>query len=715
MSHWFLPRLTATASPAQSPGSVRRLSTDVLHIFVLTSFAIAQPVYDRISRRISFLMDQSVTPSAVRLLVFLLSCVLPTLIALVAIATAHRRRQLYESFHSIFVFVCLLLSVLPVCSQMVFLPGFLMLAAALAAAGFGVCCYFRFRWAQMLVTWSSPGILLFPGLLLFQYSAATSVIGAPATRSAHWDPVPVVLLVFDEFCGSTLMTPEREIDTERFPNFAALSRQSTWFRNASSVSPDTVQAIPAILSGRYPTLSEAPGPADFPHNLFKVLAATGGYEIAAFEPVSNLGKWGRTSKRHKPSSVCQQTLFLLDIFSRLYLYQITPQVYHTRLPSIPLTWFGWHDFTDADRTQKRGVFEYAWNDQRELQFQHFLKCLDGAPRPAFYFGHFLLPHVPWSYLPSGRCYSEDVQNSDLMCLGLDGERPVDDLAAIQNQQRYLLQLMYVDRLVGRLLSRLSETGMLDRCLLIVTADHGVSFRAQQPRRSLAPGNQDEILSIPLFIKRPHQTSGEISDRAVESVDILPTVADVIGMTLQAPMDGWSVFDDSHPARTQLTVRDQQMLRHVDPSVITESQVPAVLRKRFGSGSDRDALFQNGPYPELIGRTVESVQQTTDSPVEISLLRFADEVHDDSEEAIVPCFFEGLVLSSRPTDKPVVLAIAINGTIRTVARSYRSSEDFQNRWGAMVPEWSLHAGKNDVQFFSVNATEKTLTPCVVENP
>ena len=114
-------------------------------------------------------------------------------------------------------------------------------------------------------------------------------------------------------------------------------------------------------------------------------------------------------------------------------------------------------------------------------------------------------------MPSGRCYSEDVQNSDLLCLGSDRETPINDFAATQNQQRYLLQLMYVDHLIGQLPSRLTETGILDRCLLIVSADHGVSFRAQQPRRSLAAGNQDEILSIPLFIKRPRQTSGEISD------------------------------------------------------------------------------------------------------------------------------------------------------------------------------------------------------------
>ena len=149
------------------------------------------------------------------------------------------------------------------------------------------------------------------------------------------------------------------------------------------------------------------------------------------------------------------------------------------------------------------------------------------------------------------------------------------------------------------------------------------------------GNQDEILSIPLFIKRPRQTRGEISDRAVESVDILPTVADVLGLNLQAPTDGWSAFDDSRPTRTRLTAFDNETLRHVDPSVIPNSQAPSVLRNRFGSGSDRENLFRIGPAPELIGRSVDSLPQSTDAPVEISLLRFADVVDDDSAAKTVP--------------------------------------------------------------------------------
>ena len=42
----------------------------------------------------------------------------------------------------------------------------------------------------------------------------------------------VVLIVFDEFGGDILLGPNGKIDAGRYPHFAALARDGTWFRNA---------------------------------------------------------------------------------------------------------------------------------------------------------------------------------------------------------------------------------------------------------------------------------------------------------------------------------------------------------------------------------------------------------------------------------------------------------------------------------------------------
>ena len=61
---------------------------------------------------------------------------------------------------------------------------------------------------------------------------------------------------------------------------------------------------------------------------------------------------------------------------------------------------------------------------------------------------------------------------------------------------------YTDLLLGRALDRLRATGVYDRALIVVLADHGASFRAGEPHRAATAGNLPDIAGIPLFVKAP---------------------------------------------------------------------------------------------------------------------------------------------------------------------------------------------------------------------
>ncbi|TXT23060.1 MAG: sulfatase [Planctomycetota bacterium] len=369
MRHWF-SRLCGVRAPSDSKPTTtsrrnnRTWSSDALHLLVLSSFAIAQPVYDRLGHQHAFLADQNVTPATMGLLVFLMSFVMPACIVIVELLMARWKRGLQDVPHAIAVFVFLVLLALPFCVRMSFLQGIGVLLTALATGGIGLWSYFEFPPCRMVVTWASPGILIFPGVLLSQYATAMATVGSSSIRSERWNPAPVVMVVFDEFCGMTLMTTEREIDADRFPNFAALAKQSTWFRNAASVNPLTQFAVPAILSGKYPTTEFSPGPVELPQNIFSTLTSAGGYEIAAFEPVTNLAPRSLAETGHRPVGAWRQSLLLANILSRVYLFQISPPDYRVHLPKIPQAWFGWNDSRLIDRSRTRGRFSYAWMTRR---------------------------------------------------------------------------------------------------------------------------------------------------------------------------------------------------------------------------------------------------------------------------------------------------------------------------------------------------------------
>ena len=91
-------------------------------------------------------------------------------------------------------------------------------------------------------------------------------------------------------------------------------------------------------------------------------------------------------------------------------------------------------------------------------------------RPTLWVKHLLLPHGPYLYLPSGARTREGVRDLVPGMNGLPGFR--DPFLTRHNEQRYLLQLGFVDRLIGRLLRRLKGQGMYDNTLIVVTADHG---------------------------------------------------------------------------------------------------------------------------------------------------------------------------------------------------------------------------------------------------
>src|SRR5687768_17178572 len=59
---------------------------------------------------------------------------------------------------------------------------------------------------------------------------------------------PIVFLVFDEFPLASLIDPEGNLRRDRYPNFAALADDGTWFRNAMTVQQQTEHSVPAILT-----------------------------------------------------------------------------------------------------------------------------------------------------------------------------------------------------------------------------------------------------------------------------------------------------------------------------------------------------------------------------------------------------------------------------------------------------------------------------------
>ena len=93
------------------------------------------------------------------------------------------------------------------------------------------------------------------------------------------------------------------------------------------------------------------------------------------------------------------------------------------------------------------------------------------------------------------------------------------------------------------MDRLRETDLYQDSIVVVTADHGVGLTPGGPRR-LVTGDDEEVfadvLYPPLLIKGPGLEPGVTSDADAETIDIVPTLADLLGIDLPWSVDGISL-------------------------------------------------------------------------------------------------------------------------------------------------------------------------------
>ena len=82
-------------------------------------------------------------------------------------------------------------------------------------------------------------------------------------------------------------------------------------------------------------------------------------------------------------------------------------------------------------------------------------------------------------------------------------------------------------------------------MIVVTSDHGTNFTPPDiGRMPVTDHNREEVYRIPLFIKAPGQTTGEVRDESAQTIDVLPSIVDLLDAEVDWKFDGHSLFDGS---------------------------------------------------------------------------------------------------------------------------------------------------------------------------
>ncbi len=659
---------------------------------MLSGFALAQPLLDILSKNPEFFAIRGSTSTQIVLFALFIVFVPPAALLAVEVLVAIFSRAVASIVHLVFVAGLVAVVVLHALTNDSSLTGVASLVVAAAVGIGGAVLYARTPLARSFLTVLTPAPFLF--LALFLSSSGISKLVFPNTPPVKKEHVssktPVVLIVFDEFAPVSLMNRSEHVDAARYPSFAKLANTSTWYRSATTVQWLTEVAVPAIFTGILPPPHKKLLPiySDHPNNIFTLLG--GSYQVEGVESITHMC----------PASICKEVKgaqsaqevkgtsgSLANDASVVYLHLVLPSPYVDSVPQISDSWgnFGQPEHAEVQTTHGP-VLPCARNVCR------FVSTFHRGGKPTAYILHSLLPHVPYLYLPSSKAYGIEVPILRGVRHGI-WQQP---WPALQSYQRFLLQTEYTDRALGYMMRRLKAKGIWNKALVIVLADHGVSFRHLQPRRLPTPGNMQDIAFVPLFVKLPHQHRAHIDDGLARTVDVVPTIARYLHLKIPYHVDGKPLIGRRLPQDGTVSL----LIGNGKYATARLSDLQALRRQALAEqlatfGTTPADLYRVGPHQELLGRLVSGLltHPSRSTSVQLSnesLLRTVD-----TRSGLLPTWIQGDV--SGPLDSQG-LAIAVNGRIAAVTQPFDVGG--VTKFDAMVPEGSLHDGRNDVSVFSV---------------
>jgi hypothetical protein len=508
--------------------------------------------------------------------------------------------------------------------------------------------------------------------------------------------VTVLQVIFDEFPLYPLLDSNGLVNAERFPGFAELANGSTWYRNSVAESNFTHQAVPAILASQVPDQVGGPFLAQYPKNIFTLFA--GATSVGGIEPVTSLcphsvcgGKAGATAS----FSAARLKTFLRDA-AYVYGQRVFPPVLRKYVPSIEGTWGGF----GAVKNRFKDQFDVGVLSQVDA-VESAVKIVTEATSPRVQVVHALLPHAPWRITPDLRV--------DELSSTISTQNPDDEEVVRDTYQTFLYQVGAADRVMQNVIKDLKSSGKWDSTMLVVTADHGISFIPASPQRNTDFTDFDQVADvyrIPTFVKYPNQKTGIASDCAITNLDLLPTIIDVTQTKSSWTFAGKSLAQNCPTGRTR--------------NIVSATGEKAELAGGFEEVRERSAHYAQivsnvgpirkvaavGESASLIGTRIgEHVADSRVANWTVKQKRLFQNVSGE-RGATIPGMITGEITVSQPLEQGTEGLVVVDGIAAGVIGELSSARSSVN-FAAVLDYTLLTPGPHTIELF-VRNPDGTLT-------
>jgi Sulfatase len=673
-----------------------------LNLAVLWTFAVAQPLFDLLKDNPEFFAARGSSGFDIISFSVLLVVLPPAVLLAVELLAGLAGRSVGRGVHIVFLGALVALIAAQALKKSFDASDTVLIVLSVAIGAALAALWARTEPVRAFLNVLSPAPLVF--LALFLFSSQISELAFPDEAKARSiggvTDASIVVVLLDELPANTLVDGLGKLDTARYPGFAELARNATWFKNAYTVYDSTERAQPAIMDGDLPRRDRQPISSDHPNSIFSLFAKT--HRMNVSEEATAVCSRDLCHDTRLDESYGGRMESMAEDLGLVWLHVVSPPDIENKLTSVSENWgnFGGDEETPQDvvTQETAGLHTRAnLNSGRPARFQEWINNIEPGRRPSLNLKHTLLPHVPWIYLPSGRQYRR--APNDLIP-GLSNQAYRDQGQLDVLLQRHYLQTGFADLMLQRLWERLKREGMWDDSLIVVLADHGVAFPHRRERRRLNRKTAAEIAPIPLFIKAPGQKKGKVDDAFVETIDVLPTIFDILNLDPKVKMDGKSAYSREVQNRDELRFLIRYTFKVLRiPAAQFERERQAIIDRNirlFGTGREGpERIYRIGPHQDLIGKPASAAGEKL--PVDFASAQ--DYQHVNPASGYIPTHVIGHVEGRENPGRDI--AVAVNGTIAAVGNTFTLAVGDEGELvSMMVPESAFRKGRNRVEVFEV---------------
>lgn len=177
-----------------------------------------------------------------------------------------------------------------------------------------------------------------------------------------------------------------------------------------------------------------------------------------------------------------------------------------------------------------------------------LKTVEGKTEPWFLYVGTIDTHVSWRAKEPwmskyAKAYSGKFQSTfsgQDAANAATGKLKLSDADKEHVRAIYDSNVSYQDKLLGDLLTKLTEWGIRDQTMIIITADHG-DEQWEVGRVGHGASLRDSLVHVPLLVHYPPLVPAGKYMEGAEVVDIVPTVAEALGVAADKEWQGESLI------------------------------------------------------------------------------------------------------------------------------------------------------------------------------